>query len=726
MGHSQENDDVVAAHKKLSENGWGYNFSLPVAYHDDGPIGTAVKQMGADALRDFDGKPLGDVLGELATHVVVGRLTAADGLAEYKKVRDRLTEGRARRALDWALADMEAPDTPAPELPATAPEPLHRLAAALHNIPLVRRDPRELEDLIKLADHPPGPMLVDKIRRTISNKRHESLSDSGKLEIDRAVQAAAEALEKENAQYSMLRREDPAPFPTAEELAAQGVRRNDYVLARSAWLDELKEDQAAQRITSREATQLASRTIPYLLLRDALVRRTPSDLPRFQTGRGVEVSFDSSAGEAFEWMDGHRRILQPGGAAAIAAQLLHMQKDAQDNSGTTTSGEQAADLLSRLSAKELREVATDVGIQLSYLQRNKAEMAAHIVRTTVGNVLNSQALVDAAPSSQLDAYAAIGEKFRADRAAEQIRSYLEDSGRGETQARRLLDGMSHDDLSEVAGALCVSGAYRMTDQQLAEAIVLYATRRRREVPEMLLRTDDSPEGVAAYLRQLALKIKQAEDHGVDSDAALRRLEGLKKPELEAIAEALGISGAARMTAEELRQKIDSFTVGGALAQRGLRPSRLPANLAQDNAVGAAVVPQQREPSQVDARQSAAADIQTVGQAAAFAETLMRDATTDLEDSVATVVRATRDEAASRGVDTSLRTLKMPKPATAVAVRLMEVERRRLELARQMRAANAERADLAQNLREQMNLHVALGEKSRDVGGVAAPSAYNGE
>ncbi len=185
----------------LSENGWGFDPVRPVSYHPDGPTGFAVEGMGNDRLIDVDGEPLGEVLGKVATDVVQRRRTPAEGLAAVQAIRDRLPAGgKARSRLDWAIQDMEAPETPLPDLPAGTPEPLRRLVADLHAVPLCRRDTTlELEPVIQMArkvaaGQASGSMVVRELQ-TFANRRHESLGDVGKFTIDEAIQRAAAELD---------------------------------------------------------------------------------------------------------------------------------------------------------------------------------------------------------------------------------------------------------------------------------------------------------------------------------------------------------------------------------------------------------------------------------------------------------------------------------------------------------------------------------------------------
>jgi hypothetical protein len=187
--------------KPLLENSWGGFTDSPVSYHEDGPIGYAINSMGAEARLDVDGEPLANVLGVIATDVVRGRRTAQQGVDDLKVLHDRLPpSGSARFYLDRALQDMDAPAGPAPEVPDGTPQPLRELVTALHAVPLVRNDrSKELDPLLAIVDdfaagRAGGGRMVEEVRR-LRNKRHESLGDAGKFEIDRAVEAAVTALD---------------------------------------------------------------------------------------------------------------------------------------------------------------------------------------------------------------------------------------------------------------------------------------------------------------------------------------------------------------------------------------------------------------------------------------------------------------------------------------------------------------------------------------------------
>lgn len=189
----------------LLPNGWG---GVPqpdsIHFHDDGEIGTAIKRMGDDARMDVDGEPVANVLGRVATEVVLGQRPAAEGVEAYKEIRDRLPEGStARRTLEMALMRIDAPASDPPEVPAGAPGPLKELMNELHSIPLLRRDPQEtgkLQEILRenFDDEPDdGPIHMGRLGmelRELRGMRHESEGDAGKFDVDRAIEKAIKAL----------------------------------------------------------------------------------------------------------------------------------------------------------------------------------------------------------------------------------------------------------------------------------------------------------------------------------------------------------------------------------------------------------------------------------------------------------------------------------------------------------------------------------------------------
>ncbi|MCR3746663.1 hypothetical protein [Lentzea californiensis] len=192
----------VMSDKPLLDNTWGAPLDKsPVHYHDDGPIGTAVKYMGPDARMDVDGEPLANVVGRMATDVVRRKTTAQQGVNDLKELRDRLPEdSRAKQCLSTAIRNMDGPDTPVPQMPPGTPESLRELVGKLHAVPIVRQEPeREMQPLLKLCERAAAgdANYLDVEVKRLRNKRHESLGDCGKFEIQDAVDDAVKALREE-------------------------------------------------------------------------------------------------------------------------------------------------------------------------------------------------------------------------------------------------------------------------------------------------------------------------------------------------------------------------------------------------------------------------------------------------------------------------------------------------------------------------------------------------
>ncbi|MGI5501459.1 hypothetical protein [Lentzea sp. CA-135723] len=206
--------------KPVQANTWG---ALPTAdslhYHDDGPVGTAVRYMGDDARMDVDGEPLANVVGRIATNVTRRKTTAQQAVNDLKQLRDRLPEGsRAKQCVSQAVREMDGPDTPAPQVPDGTPEPLRELVGKLHAIPLVRKEPeREMQPLLDLCeraakgDKHVSRFLDDDVER-LHNKRHESLGDSGKFEIDDAVNRAVADLQEQQRQQRQRKRDNAGGY----------------------------------------------------------------------------------------------------------------------------------------------------------------------------------------------------------------------------------------------------------------------------------------------------------------------------------------------------------------------------------------------------------------------------------------------------------------------------------------------------------------------------------
>jgi hypothetical protein len=198
----------------LTPNNWGGLSTGPVHYHPDGEIGRAVAMLGADARLDVDGLPLAEWLNRLATRGARVEITAQDQVAQLRELEARLPDGTAKRVVRMAAEDLDAPASPAPDVPEGTPEPLARLMGELWAVPMVRRDGTDAPEIAGLnkaiaranRGTVNGARLADMIRGDVLNKRHES--KEGKTEIDAAVRRAMSDLE------AMPR---PAPAAAAAE-----------------------------------------------------------------------------------------------------------------------------------------------------------------------------------------------------------------------------------------------------------------------------------------------------------------------------------------------------------------------------------------------------------------------------------------------------------------------------------------------------------------------------
>lgn len=215
--------------KPLIENTWG---GVPgeVHFHNDGIIGQELGQMGDDRSLDVDGEPLANVVGKLATDAVMGRISQDQLIRRLKALAERLPEGSAgRRRVESMAKQLDAPERAPLDLPDGTPGPVTNLMQKLSEIPLARgtdnlrqrRDTNEMDTLRDLAAqaqerYPGNEMrqanwLSDQVRQKILNQRHES--EEGKFQIDRAVRAAMEELDRLVAQL----REGPSTPPAAKK-----------------------------------------------------------------------------------------------------------------------------------------------------------------------------------------------------------------------------------------------------------------------------------------------------------------------------------------------------------------------------------------------------------------------------------------------------------------------------------------------------------------------------
>lgn len=183
-------------------NEWG-SFPRPGAHcvHFDGPLPRAVERLGDDARIDMgDGEPLADTILNLADQVRGQQLHPADLPDRLRDIQARLPEGStAHRRLAAMIDDVDAPMTPAPQLPDGTPEPIRQLAETLHRIPICRqRGARELEQLVDIAKEAAAGRLRRRMlgMRITDLSRHEMYSDTGSVQINNALRVAREAVER--------------------------------------------------------------------------------------------------------------------------------------------------------------------------------------------------------------------------------------------------------------------------------------------------------------------------------------------------------------------------------------------------------------------------------------------------------------------------------------------------------------------------------------------------
>lgn len=206
--------------KAKKANNWGGGEKEGMhQFHPDGAIGVAIDNMGKDGALDVDGDRLDNRLGDIATDVVEGRISPMQGLDRYKKLRDRLPDGRAKAALDSAIKDMEPPkwdDAKVAGILARAidaPAPLRNLITKLLGNPLARGNkqatrgrPNHVSEVDKLdqliQDWHEGKVTKIRaarvLRNEIFNQHHES--NEGKVPLDRAVADALKQLDEMGAE----------------------------------------------------------------------------------------------------------------------------------------------------------------------------------------------------------------------------------------------------------------------------------------------------------------------------------------------------------------------------------------------------------------------------------------------------------------------------------------------------------------------------------------------
>lgn len=195
------------------KNNWGGG-SGEIHFHDDGLIGSVIKDIGQERRLAVGDDSLENVLGRIATDTVTGATTQQQMIDKLRALRSRLPDGVAKRSLGVAIDDMDTPKRTV-GIPEGTPAPLRDLAKKLEGVPLARTDRTGVEGSSELTrlegilqDFREGKVggkgLVSAIQAMI-NGRHESVE--GKLELDRILTAAyreLDAISKDKDRKSIL------------------------------------------------------------------------------------------------------------------------------------------------------------------------------------------------------------------------------------------------------------------------------------------------------------------------------------------------------------------------------------------------------------------------------------------------------------------------------------------------------------------------------------------
>lgn len=148
-----------------------------------------------------DGQSLANTVGDLATSVTHRDLHPQELPGKLRELSERVPAGsRAERVLRNLATEVDHPMTPAPQLPAGTPAPLRTLADELHAIPMCRRDPKEMDIVVQVAqayagrERQNGGIIASKLH-DVTQQHHESTGDTGHQHIIEAVRKARKELE---------------------------------------------------------------------------------------------------------------------------------------------------------------------------------------------------------------------------------------------------------------------------------------------------------------------------------------------------------------------------------------------------------------------------------------------------------------------------------------------------------------------------------------------------
>lgn len=188
--------------KPLLGNNWGSGGG-EIEFHPDGIIGDGIRSLGDEKKLSFEGEPLANVLGKLATDVTRGKEKTKNLTPRLRVIAQRLPEGsKAKRIVERMAKEVSPPAIAEPKIPDTSPEPIKRLRAELIDNPLTRvsfgndrkREPERLAELMRKWELGQiTPLGLENGIREFLGTRHES--SEGMHELVRSVNEALKGLE---------------------------------------------------------------------------------------------------------------------------------------------------------------------------------------------------------------------------------------------------------------------------------------------------------------------------------------------------------------------------------------------------------------------------------------------------------------------------------------------------------------------------------------------------
>ena len=134
-------------------------------YHKDGQIPMAMDRLGDDAQLDVGGgESLYNAMGDIATDMVMGRISGDTGVARLRALATKLPAGSEARRRVAALADgLDRPAVPMPKLPDDTPAPVRRLVQDMISQPLARATGRFGSSTFETS-------LIDKVKKFLDEK----------------------------------------------------------------------------------------------------------------------------------------------------------------------------------------------------------------------------------------------------------------------------------------------------------------------------------------------------------------------------------------------------------------------------------------------------------------------------------------------------------------------------------------------------------------------------